>query len=321
PGLHLLGFAASLSGAQDADEVAVAIDEAAAFGGEDAAPENDLAVDGTIELSSTRPSGRIPTAGSSDPLPVLLGAALADDIQAGPGDPLAFRLLTGGADVDAVVAGVVDTVPGAGDAAILADLGALSRAAFDAGAGVPASTERWLATAEPDRVAATIERDRAAALTTRTAADASSSPFIATALAALWVGAVGALLFALVAVVALVAALGRARFGEVVVLRVVGVPARVQARARFAELAAAVLAASAVGVLVGAATALVTARELARASVAGAPAALPVPAQVDWLPWAVALVAFLGLAAAIGAGAAASVRRVAAQPGLREEER
>ncbi|MGW4930069.1 hypothetical protein ACWEOH_13015 [Agromyces sp. NPDC004153] len=322
PGLRLLGFAASLSGAQDADDVAVAIDEVAAVGGDDAGASEDLAVDGTIELSSTRPSGRIPTAaGSADPLPVLLGAALADDIQAGPGDPLAFRLLTGGADVDAVVAGVVDTVPGAGDAAILADLGALSRAAFDAGAGVPASTERWLATAEPDRVAATIERDRTAALTTRTATDASSSPFIATALAALWVGAVGALLFALVAVVALVAALGRARFGEVVVLRVVGVPARVQARARFAELAAAVLAASAVGVLVGAATALVTARELARASVAGAPAALPVPAQVDWLPWAVALVAFLGLAAAIGAGAAASVRRVAAQPGLREEER
>ena len=322
PGLRLLGFAASLSGAQDAEEVAVAIDEVTAVGGEDAGSADDLALGGTIELSSTRPGGRLPTAaGSTDPVPVLLGAALADDIQAGPGDPLAFRLLTGGADVDAVVAGVVDTVPGAGDAAILADLGALSRAAFDAGGGVPASTERWLTTAEPDRVAATIERDRTAALTTRTAADASSAPFITTALAALWVGAVGALLFALVAVVALVAALGRARFGEVVVLRVVGVPAGVQARARFAELAAAVLAASAVGVLVGAATALVTARELARASVAGAPAALPVPAQVDWLPWAVALVAFLGLAASIGAGAAASVRRVAAQPGLREEDR
>jgi len=165
------------------------------------------------------------------------------------------------------------------------------------------------------------ERDRTAALTTRTAADASSSAFIATALAALWVGAVGALLFALVAVVALVAALARARFGEVVVLRVVGVPAGLQARSRFAELAAAVLAASAVGVLVGAVTAFVTARELARASVAGAPAALPVAAHVDWLPWAVVLVAFLGLAAAIGAGAAASVRRVAARPGLREEER
>ncbi len=319
-GLRLLGFAASLSDAQDADDVTVAVDDVATDGG--SADVGGLAVDGTLELSSTRPSGRIPTTTDpTDHLPVLLGAALADEIHAGPGDPLAFRLLTGGADVDAVVAGVVDTVPGVGDAGILADLGALSRAAFDTDAGVPAFSERWLATAEPHRVAATIERDRTAALTTRTAADASSSAFIGTALAALWVGAVGALLFALVAVVALVAALARARFGEVVVLRVVGVPAGLQARSRFAELAAAVLAASAVGVLVGAVTAFVTARELARASVAGAPAALPVAAHVDWLPWAVVLVAFLGLAAAIGAGAAASVRRVAARPGLREEER
>jgi hypothetical protein len=319
-GLRLLGFAATLSGAQDAGDVAVAIDEVTAEGG--TAEAEDLAVDGTVELSSTRPSGRIPTtADATGPVPVLLGTALADEIQAGPGDPLAFRLLTGGADVDAVVAGVVDTIPGVGDAGILADLAALSRAAFDTDAGVPAYSERWLATAEPDAVAAAIERDRIAALTTRTAADASSSPFIATALAALWVGAAGALLFALVAVVALVAALGRARFGEVVVLRVVGVPARLQARSRFAELAAAVLAASAAGILVGAVTALVTARELARASVAEAPAALPVAAHVDWLPWAIALVAFLGLAAAIGSGAAASVRRVAERPGLREEER
>ena len=321
-GLRLLGFAATLSGAQDADDVTVTIDDVAIEGGGRDADAGDLAVDGAVELSSTHPSGRIPTATDpTDPVPVLLGAALADEIQAGPDDPLAFRLLTGGADVDAVVAGVVDTVPGVGDAGILADLGALSRAAFDAGAGVPASSERWLVTADPDRVAATIERDRTAALTTRTAADASSSAFIATALVALWVGAVGALLFALVAVVALVAALGRARFGEVVVLRVVGVPARLQARSRFAELVAAVLAASAVGVIVGALTAFATATELARAAVAGAPAALPVVAHVDWLPWAVALLAFLGIAAAIGAGAAASVRRVASRPGLREEDR
>jgi hypothetical protein len=186
---------------------------------------------------------------------------------------------------------------------------------------VPAYAERWLATADPDGVARAIERDRTGALATRTGADASSSPFIATAVASLWIGAAGALLFALVAVIALVAALGRSRFGEVVVLRVVGVPASLQARSRFAELTASVAAASVVGIVVGAATALVTARELARAAVAGAPAALPVPAQVAWLPWAVALVAFLGLAALIGAGAAASVRRLAAQPGLREEER
>lgn len=321
PGLRLLGFEASLSGSQGEGTVTVALDEVSTDG--DADGDAVLAVDDAVALSATSPSGRLPTSGAGDdrPVPVLLGAALADRIQAEPGDPLAFRLLTGGAGVDAVVAGVVPAVPGAGDAGVLADLGALSRAAFVAGAGVPAYTERWLATTEPERVADALERDRAAALTADTAADASSAAFISTALAALWAGAVGALLFALIAVVALVAAIGRARFGEVVVLRVVGVPAALQARSRFAELAAAITAAAAIGLAVGAVTALVTARELARAAVAGAPAALPVHVEVDWLPWLVCLVVFLGVAAAIGAVAAASVRRLASRPGLREEER
>lgn len=321
PGLRLLGFEAALAGSQGEGAVTVAIDEVSTTG--TAERSAALTVDGAVELSATSPSGRVATstAGDGGSVPVLLGAALAGAIQAAPGDPLAFRLITGGADVDAVVAGVVPAVPGAGDAGILADLGALSRAAFDAGAGVPAYTERWLATPDPEHVADALERDRTAALTADTAADASSAVFISTAVAALWAGAAGALLFALIAVVALVAALGRARFGEVVVLRVVGVPAALQARARFAELAAAVGAATAIGLAVGAVAAQVTARELARAAVAGAPAALPVQVQVDWLPLLVGLVAFLGVAATVGAVAAASVRRVASRPGLREEER
>ena len=140
-------------------------------------------------------------------------------------------------------------------------------------------------------------------------------------MAALWASAAGALLFALIAVVALAAALGRTRFGEVVVLRVLGMPARLQARARFTELAAALSAAAVIGVVVGAVTAVATARELARAAVAGTPGSLDVAAHVDWLPWAVGLAAFLVVATAIGAVAAASVRRAAERPGLREEER
>ena len=323
PGLRLLGFEATLAGSQGAADVTVEIDGIAVDGADGSAVEQGtLDATDTVELSATSPSGRIPTsAAPAEPIPVLLGAELAARIQARPGDPLAFRLLTGGADVDAVVAGVVPAVPGVGDGAILADLGTLSRAAFDADAGVPATTEAWLASPEPDRLATALERDRTSALSTSTRDDASSAPLIGPAVAALWAGAAGALLFALIAVVALVAALARTRFGEVVVLRVLGMPARLQARARFAELVAALAAAAVIGILVGAVAAFATARELARASVAGAPGALPVVAHVAWLPWAAALVAFLGLAGAIGAVAAASVRREASRPGLREEER
>jgi hypothetical protein len=228
-------------------------------------------------------------------------------------------VLTGGADIAAVVTGIVPAVPGAGDRGLLADLGTLTRAAFVADAGVPAATEQWLATSDPEGVADAVERDRTTPLIATTRADASSAPLIAPAVAALWTGAAGALLFAVVTVGALVAALAQARLGELVVLRVLGVPARLQARARFAELAASISTAALIGVVVGSLTALVCVRELARASVAGAPSALPIGLHLDVMPWLAGLAAFFAVVVAIGAGVAASVRRAASRPGVREE--
>jgi len=127
--------------------------------------------------------------------------------------------------------------------------------------------------------------------------------------------------FALISIVALVAALRTARLGEVGVLRVLGMPARTQARARFAELAVTLGTAVVIGVAVGLVTAIVTARELARAAVAGAPTVLPVDFALDWLRWCIGLAAFLVAAAAIGAVATKTVRRDASRPTRPEEER
>ncbi|MGH3706481.1 MAG: hypothetical protein ACRDT9_17730, partial [Agromyces sp.] len=145
-------------------------------------------------------------------------------------------------------------------------------------------------------------------------------PFIAPAIAVLWIGAAGALLFALIAIVALVAALRGSRLGEIVVLRALGVPARTQSRARLAELAVALGSAVVIGAVVGVAAALLTSRELARAAVAGVPAVVPVEFGIALAPWLLGIAAFLALAGAIAVVAAASVRRVAARPGLRQEE-
>jgi ABC-type antimicrobial peptide transport system permease subunit len=152
-------------------------------------------------------------------------------------------------------------------------------------------------------------------------ADASSAPFIAPALTAMWAGSAGALVFALTALVALASALAGSRFGEIVVLRAMGVPPRIQASARFAELAVTVGTAVVAGVLVGALTAAVTARELARAAVAGTPDVLTAALAVDWGPWLIGILAFVVIASAIALVAARAVRRLASRPGLREEER
>ena len=317
PELRLLGFETSLSGSQGVADVTTSIDEVVV---ETAGATAQIEGSGEVVLSSAEQSGRMPLTDARDTkVPVVLAADLASRIRAEPGDALAFRLLTGGAEVNAQVAAVIPAIPTAGG--LVVDLAALSRAAFDAGAGVPQSTERWVATPDPAGVRDAVERNRSTALTASTRADASSASLIAPAIRALWAGTAGALLFALIAVVALVAALSRARFGEVVVLRALGVTPALQGRVRFAELAAALAGAAVVGVVVGVVTSSATARELARAAVAGAPAALEIGVHVAWVPWLVGLAAFLGAAAAIGAVAAASVRREASRPGLREEER
>ena len=329
PGMRLIGLQASLAGASGVEGVRVGLDgvgfegtgpEGAALDG--SGSPDDLAVDGPVLLSSAEPEVRVHLAtGGSDPLPVVLADELATRISAEVGDRFAFRVVTGGAELDAVVAGTVPVVPAAGANAVFADLGALSRAAFDEGGGVPQFGERWLATSDPDRVAGALEADRRSALSATTRADVSSATLIGPAIAALWAGAIGALALAVIALVALASALGSARFGEVVVLRVLGVPAATQSRSRAAELAITIGIAIVVGGLIGSATALLTARELAHAAVAGTPASVQAPLAIAWEPWLVALGAFVLFAAAVITLAARSVRRLAARPGLREQER
>ena len=321
-GLRLIGLQASLVGASGADDVRVELDGLGVDGLEADGIATELAVDGPVVVSSTEPEVRASlTTGGSDPLPVVLADELATRISAEVGDRFAFRVVTGGAELDAIVAGIVPVVPTAGTNAVFVDLGALSRAAFDEGGGVPQFGERWLATSDPDRVASTLESDRRSALSATTRADVSSATLIGPAVTALWAGCAGALALALIALVALASALGSARFGEVVVLRALGVPARTQSRSRAAELAVTIGTAIVIGCVIGIATALVTARELAHAAVSGTPASVAAPFAIAWGPWLIVVVAFVVLAAAVIAFAARSVRRLAARPGLRQEER
>jgi hypothetical protein len=321
-GLRLLGLEATLTGAQEAADVQATLGELGLDPASEPAP--DLAIEGELPLSSTDPSARAPLSAAvvgGPRLPVVLGSELASRIQAQEGDEFSFRVLTGGADVDAVVAGVMPSLPAAGGDAVMADLGALEQYAFVSGAGVPAAGLRWLATSDPAGVAADVERDRLVPLTASTRERSSSAMLIEPAVAALWAGTGGALVFALISIIALVAALRTARLGEIGVLRVLGMPAGAQARARFAELSVTLGTAVLIGVAAGLVTALLTARELARAAVAGAPSVLSVGFALDWVPWSIGLTVFLVAAAAVGAIAANAVRRDASRPTRPEEER
>ena len=149
PGLRLLGFEAVLSGSQGAADVH------RPFGDIDGRRLRGIRPPRGRPARSpsppTEPSGRVPVSAAPAPVPVLVGAQLASRIHADAGDPLAFRVRTGGAEVDAVVAGIVPVVPGGRRRRRCSPTSArISRAAFDADAGVPAPAERWLATSEPE---------------------------------------------------------------------------------------------------------------------------------------------------------------------------
>jgi hypothetical protein len=313
-GTTLLGIEARLSEARGGPDLVIGFDQVAAE------PGGPLDAGGEVTVSSTEPTGRIPAAGSDAPVPVVIDAPLAARIDAAPGDPLQFRVQVGGAELDAVVVDVVRVLP-SGERAILADLGAVGSAAFAAGAGVPQAGERWIASDDPPATAAALTAAPPVALVATTRADASTVRSMEPAIAALWIGAAGALLFALVTLAALVAALVETRAGEVAVLRALGVPARDQGGARAVELAGLVAAATVVGVAIGLVAGALTGPQLARAVVPGAPAALASGLGVAWLPWATGILVLAVATLLAGVAAATAVRRQAARPGTAEAER
>lgn len=297
-GLTLLGVEARSAGG---GELVVAVADVIAE------PGGSTGLSGETTVSSTSPTGRIAAVSGDAPVPVVIDRSLAALTDAGPGDPIEFRIQTGGATIRAEVAAVVPVVAGA-EPAIVADLAVIGARAFASGAGVPQHTEVWLASDDPEATASALLDDRSAALDVDTRADASSTAVVTPALTALWIGAAGAAGFALVALAGLVAALAGARAGEVAVLRALGTPARSQAAARRTELLGVALTAIAVGVAIGLAVGLLTAPELGRAAVPGAPTGLAAPFAPSWLPFALAIAALAAGGAAIAAAAARAVR-------------
>lgn len=259
-----------------------------------------------------------------DPLtaaPAAVTRALADRLDLSLGETLtvAYR----GGTVDLEVATVADLVPGVLDEpAALVDLTALQRSEVLVRRTVADTAEVWVAlepgAADADPLAglAALARAESGTLTT-TAATGTG-----TAVAQPVFRAVGlvAILLALVGALAAFDVLTRERRGEVIALRAVGVPGRVQARSRSQE--ALLLGAVAIptGLVVGWVVALLTVPTLVRLSVPGI-AALAQPLVLSPGELALALALALGGIAAVGALVGRRVRREHADTDHREETR
>ncbi|WP_022881183.1 FtsX-like permease family protein [Gryllotalpicola ginsengisoli] len=233
---------------------------------------------GSVDALDVRlsPAGR--------PVPLALSRQAAARLGVKVGQTVSVGLDAGG-QLDGRVAAVLDELPGAsGDVAALADLRAVQAQRVQSGGPALTATRAWVGTDAPAAVAARIRAALPAAQVTGPDVDAGRG-VLRIAPAALWVGAAGSALLALIALAAVAGELLRLRGDEVGVLRALGLEPRSVARLRRAELVAVVAAALVVGAAGGALAAGLTVVDLARAAVTDAFAYVPVVLRADpvWL--------------------------------------
>ena len=265
-----------------------------------------------------------------NPLPAVVSEELATRVDRGVGDAVTLGFSGSGRVVTATIEAVVDAVPAAtAPAAMLVDLAALTTQLIATSSVVPPAEQVWIAAdseaaADPAALAA-----RAATLLGGMAVPSGADrALVALARDALWLGAAGAVLLAVLGVAVAAAVRSSAAGREVVTLRALGVTARYQARMRAGELAFAVAAGALGGLLGGAIAAALVVPALAGAAIpplTAAPGLTPlaapvaVPLAVDPLALATLLLGAGILIALVIARSAAGVRRRALTAAPREE--
>lgn len=286
-------------------------------------PVSGLAVD-LITQDSGRQRLRVePTGQGQAPIPAVVTKALADELGLATGDLV--DMSAQGLRIGLRVAGVVDAVPGALRPHVaMVDLARLNALLLRAGVQVPGPGEVWATVDAAADARATAARVADAMPGTTVLTPATSAPGADASgpvRAATWIAATGVVALAILGVGVTAAAGLRARRGEVVVLRAVGVGPRTQGRARAVELGAVATGAVVVGLAGGWALGTVAVPGLVRSTVTGV---AQVPPTV--LAWAVVPTALLAAALLLGVVAVSAamgvrVRAQARDTAFREEVR
>lgn len=200
--------------------------------------------------------------------PVVLSTVAADHLDLDVGDSLTLSLDGTYEQLQTTVARVVPAVPGAPDeSAALVDLRALEQARLAGQNVVPSPTGLWIAAAAPESTAHDLRRMLPANASVDTATDAAGRTALATTTRAWWLGAAGCGLLALLSLVTVARGQLSARHDDAEILRALGMSVRDQQRLRVRELAWTAAFALVVGLLAGAAVAVLVVPQLARAAV------------------------------------------------------
>ena len=245
--------------------------------------------------------------------PAVISQTFAEAYGLEVGETVSFSLEDANERMNWEVVGIVPAVPGApADAAVLIDLAVVQHfqlrttgrpAVFgDAWVQTPPFRDAWIRSADPVATTSAIRLVLPASARIESALDPGGRQVLGSAAAALWWGTAACALLAIIAVGAASRAQLRSRRADIAVLRAVGLSAREQANVRAGEqtliLGTGVLA----GLLAGAAVAMLTIPQLARAAVPEPYTAIETALVVDPIGLGIGLGALLaGLAVVVGA--------------------
>ncbi|CAN5266247.1 hypothetical protein BH11ACT5_BH11ACT5_28010 [soil metagenome] len=231
--------------------------------------------------------------------PVVISAALAAQGRIRVGDVVPIALDARLAPSPCLVVAIVPAIPGAlSESAVLVDGNGVAAARARLYNETPAPQVAWVGSTEPAATFAALSDSVPAGVVIRSLAVDANRGILASAATALWIGAGGAGILAVVALIAVVGAQLRSRRPEIAVLRALGVSDRALARARQAEIGIVLALGAVVGLVSGAVVTVLTIPALARAAVPGSFASLATTVGVQ--PLALALgVGALGAAFAV----------------------
>lgn len=214
--------------------------------------------------------------------PVVISQQLADLYGLQPGDTVSFFLEDSYDRSNCIVERVVPAIPGAEiEAAVLIDLAYVLHQRVRVQQDPDPPRDFWIASSDPEAASSALRPLLPANTRLQTATDAAGREVLGSAAVALWLGAFGCLVLAVIAVVAVVRAQLRSRRLDVAVLRAIGLSSRDQAAVRRRELAIVLGYGALTGLIAGFAVAWLTVPQLARAAVVDPYSTVPTPLGFD----------------------------------------
>ncbi|MBN9240553.1 MAG: hypothetical protein BGO97_12645 [Micrococcales bacterium 70-64] len=224
--------------------------------------------------------------------PVLVSSALAETAGIRVGDVVPIALDARLPAFACVVAGIIPAVPGADtESAVLLDARVVESLRAKLYYDTPSPSTAWVGSDDPTAALAQLRSALPSGVTARSLTVDADRGILSSAATALWIGATGAGILAMVALVAVAGSQARSRRGEVLVLRALGVSDRELSASRRLELGSVLVVGVVVGLLAGVVVTVLTIPALARAAVPGAYGALATTVGVQPLGLGIGLAA------------------------------